>query len=41
MMTFIPTKLDKFMKANRKYSKEAEEYRKTHLNKLLETINSW
>jgi len=41
LMTFIETKLDKFMKANRKYSKEAEEYRKTHLNKLLETMNGW
>ena len=40
-MTPIPTKLDKFMKANRKYPKEAEQYRKEHLNKLLETINKW
>lgn len=41
LMTFIQTKLDKFMKANRKYSKEAEEYRKMHLKKLLEVINIW
>ena len=41
LMTPIQTKLDKFMKANRNYSKEAEEYRKNHLNKLLETINIW
>ena len=41
IMTPIPTKLDKFMKANRKYPKEAEQYRKEHLNKLLETINKW
>ena len=40
-MIFIQTKLDKFMKANRKYSKEAKEYRKMHLNKLLESINAW
>ena len=41
IMTPIPTKLDKFMKANRKYPKEAEEYRKQHLNKLLEVITNW
>ena len=41
LMTPIQTKLDKFMKANRKYPKEAEEYRKQHLNKLLEVISNW
>ena len=40
LMTPIPTKLDKYMKANRKYPKEAEEYRKQHLSKVLEAISS-
>ena len=39
-MSPIQTKLDKYMKANRKYPKEAEEYRKEHLNKVLEAISS-
>ena len=41
MMIPIQTKLDKFMKANRNYPKEAEEYRKKHLNKLLEIMAIW
>jgi len=40
LMSPIQTKLDKYMKANRKYPKEAEEYRKEHLNKVLEAISS-
>ena len=30
----------KFMKANRQFPKEAENYRKEHLKKLLEAISS-
>ena len=40
LMTPIQTKLDKFMKANRQFPKEAENYRKEHLKKLLEAISS-
>ena len=40
-MTPIQTKLDKFMKANRQFPKEAENYRKEHLKKLLEAISSF
>ncbi|KAL6600888.1 acyl-CoA thioester hydrolase C terminal-domain-containing protein [Neocallimastix sp. 'constans'] len=41
LMTPCTTKLDKLMKANRKYPKETDQYRKEHLEKLIKTINEW
>jgi len=41
LMVPFPSKLDKFMKANRKYPKETEQYRQNHLNKLIETYKEW
>jgi len=41
LMFPLPTKFDKFMKVNRRYPKEAEQYRKEHLDKLLEIFNTW
>ena len=38
LMSPVQTKLDKYMKANRKYPKEAEQYRKEHLNKIIKVL---
>lgn len=41
LMVPSPTKLDIFFVANRKYKQDTENYRKEHLNKLLETFKTW
>jgi len=40
LMAPFPTPLDVFIKANRKYKKEAEQYRKEHLDKILDTFKT-
>ncbi|OUM68502.1 hypothetical protein PIROE2DRAFT_3795 [Piromyces sp. E2] len=41
LMVPFTSKLDKFMKANRKYPEKTEEYRQEHLNKIIETYRNW
>ncbi|ORX71747.1 alpha/beta-hydrolase [Anaeromyces robustus] len=40
LMVPFPTKLDKFFKANRKYKNETEQYRKEHIEKIIETFKT-